>query len=286
MKIVAWVMSVALVAIGCSAAQADQWTASKLRGGVFIARGQQWVPLTRGEVVEDGRTVHTMANGYVEFDRGDETISLAANTEAQVVAQQGGRYTVVSQYFGEVSVQDDHTALPHLEVDTPYIAAVVKGTRFTVRSDQKLSRVDVSEGEVQVRDANTLFSVTIFANQHAGAGLAQPLFAGGSGRISSITNQIGQVVSTQNASRHAESTGASEDNSSSDGKSDNGKGNGGVPGNGGSNGNSDNAGKSDNGNGNGGQPGNGGSNSNGNSGNGNSGGSNSKGNSGNGNGDD
>jgi hypothetical protein len=56
----------------------------------------------------------------------------------------------VIQNLGTLLFKVQHTGIPHFAVDTPMLAAVVKGTTFTVVVDQNRSAVQVIQGAVQV----------------------------------------------------------------------------------------------------------------------------------------
>ena len=84
--------------------------------------------------VPDSRAIRTLASGRVTFTGGNETVDIAPNTQIQIFAK-GGRkpFTTVKQYFGTVSVKAEVQQVQHFAVQTSYLAAVVKGTRFTSR---------------------------------------------------------------------------------------------------------------------------------------------------------
>jgi ferric-dicitrate binding protein FerR (iron transport regulator) len=58
--------------------------------------------------------------------------------------------TRLVQWLGEAFFEVGHRSTPHFEVDTPYLAAIVKGTAFTVEVTHDDSAVAVSEGVVAV----------------------------------------------------------------------------------------------------------------------------------------
>jgi hypothetical protein len=59
-------------------------------------------------------------------------------------------FTRVIQTLGTMLFKVRHTGTPHFAVDTPMLAAVVKGTTFTIVVDKDRSAVQVIEGAVQV----------------------------------------------------------------------------------------------------------------------------------------
>ena len=132
---------------------ADDWTAVKLRGNVLQLVDGEWGPLERGDVVPDSRVIRTMGGGRVTFVRGEETLDLGGNTQIQIHDRGGCRpFTTVKQYFGKVQVEAEVKQVQHFAVQTPYLVAVVKGTKFTVVSGKSDSQVSVERGAVSVAD--------------------------------------------------------------------------------------------------------------------------------------
>lgn len=150
------------------AAVADDWTAAQLRGQVVQLVDNQWQPLKRGMVVPDSRVVRTMKTGHVTFERGSETVDLGPDTQIQIYDRAGKKpFTTVKQYFGTVAVEADVRNVQHFGVDTPFLAAVVKGTRFTVISGKTGSSVTVRRGHVAVENLRTHSKVTLSVGQTA-----------------------------------------------------------------------------------------------------------------------
>lgn len=170
-----WKLWVALAVVGAvlsvGAVRADDWTADKLRGQVLQLVDGQWQPLNRGMVVPDSRVIRTLAWGRVTFVRGNETVDIGPNTQIQIY-DEGGRkpFTTVKQYFGSVSVEAQVEEVQHFAVQTPYLAAVVKGTRFTVNSDANGASVSVQRGHVMVASYEDGDRETISVGQSAAVG--------------------------------------------------------------------------------------------------------------------
>jgi len=195
-KAIALSMTVTLLSTG---AWADDWSADKLRGIVLVQRDGQWVHLERGDTVPDSSAIRTTNNGYVDLVRNGETISVSPSTLLQVHDRSGRPFTTVCQAFGEVTVADKHGRAAHFAVVTPFIAAVVKGTIFTVKSGRMNASVSVDRGQVGVEDLNAHTFVNLGVDQHASAGPNQPMTVGGSGDLPPIRNAKGVVVSTVTA---------------------------------------------------------------------------------------
>jgi hypothetical protein len=221
---------------------------------------------------------------------GRQTITLAANSRLSVAPDSSDGLTRIIEDLGSALFQVDHRSAPHFRVDTPLLAAVVKGTTFTVSADGERDSVHVVQGLVEVRsNANGQAS-------DVSSGATAQVTRGGEGGVHLIapssTASLGQsaralpalnyaavsdgVLSNQAPAEGADSQGSGGDigvtaagmdlanAGNENGANGNaGNGNGGAGGNGDGNGNG-------NGGGNGG--GGGGGNGNGNNGNGNGGG--------------
>lgn len=206
--------AIAGLATSPGTALADDWLAAKLRGAVVVEQDGQWVALHRGDVVSDARSIKTLAGGAVEFTRDGEVISVSQNSQIQIHDRTGQRYTTVSETVGTIAVEANVEKVRHFEVDTAFMVAVVKGTKFIITTDAKASGVKVTRGKVGVEDRHSGTFVDVLVDQTATTGMDQPLTVTGSGTLQPITNAFGVAVSTNGKTA---STGT-----------DNGKGNGGV----------------------------------------------------------
>ena len=154
------VLSVLLAIAGCmaafggpAAAGAVEWTVRTVTGDAQLqAAGTAWQPLVGGRSVAEGDSIKTAANGRVVLVRGDESITVAANSSFTVAPAANGMLTSIAQKLGTLMFKVHKRADRHFEVRTPYLVATVKGTTFTVSVDGGGSAVHVTEGLVQVGD--------------------------------------------------------------------------------------------------------------------------------------
>lgn len=161
------VLAVLALALSSTIALADDWVAARLRGVVLQLVDGEWQKLGRGDIVPDSRVIRTLS-GSVEFERGGERVSLGANTQIQIYDEVRKRpFTTVKQYFGTVRVEANVENVQHFAVQTHYLAAVVKGTRFTVTAGEHSASVAVDRGSVFVQDRESRNDVTIVAGQSA-----------------------------------------------------------------------------------------------------------------------
>ena len=191
-----------MLALG-TVAQADDWSADKLRGPVVQLVDGQWQQLKRGMIVPDDRVVRTMAAGYVTFTRGKETLELGPDTQIQIFDKAGKKpFTTVKQYFGSVSVEAEVRNVQHFAVDTPFLAAVVKGTRFTVVSGKTNSTVTVRRGHVAVENLKNKSHVTLSVGQSASVDgvKTNSIVVSGSGKLPAVLGANNQAIVLGNAS--------------------------------------------------------------------------------------
>lgn len=161
-------LAAVILAVTAGTAFADDWTVTRLRGTVEQMVGGQWQPLERGGVVPDERKIFTRANGHATLVRGNEAIELGPNTQIEIY-DKGGRkpFTTVLQYAGVLTVEAEVRNVQHFAVRTTYLAAVVKGTRFTVTARSTGGSVEVLRGQVSVENEQNDETVLIVAGQKA-----------------------------------------------------------------------------------------------------------------------
>lgn len=202
-------LSLVSIALMTVAAAADDWTATRLRGVVFQFANGAWQQVHRNDVVPDGNAIRTAASGYADFTRGAETVSVGPQTQI-VISDKGGvkPFTTVRQDFGTVTVDAEVENVQHFAVETPYLAAVVKGTKFVVTSGPKGASVKVLRGHVECDDKLDKYTALLSVGQTATvtAGGAYTLSGGGkaasggmtvtgSGVLPDVVDAAGNVVS-------------------------------------------------------------------------------------------
>ncbi len=187
-----------------SVAMADDWVATKLRGGVFAFDGAGWVKVERGTVISDNRVIRTLLSGRVAFTRDGETIEMGGGTQISIRDKSGRRFTTVDEHYGLVTIEAEVENVQHFAVKTPYLAAVVKGTKFSVRVRDGKAKVEVSRGRVEVEDLERGLKVNVVPGQSASAG-DTPLEISGSGQLDTIVTLDGKpaVVPTVESPGHS-----------------------------------------------------------------------------------
>jgi hypothetical protein len=130
------------------------WSVSKSSGEVWISSaGAEQASLKQEEVLKPGDAIRTGHNGRVLLVRGEETILIAPNSVIAVPSEKkDGMSTTILQQAGSILLEVEKRNVKHFEVETPYLAAVVKGTHFRVTVNAASTSVEVSRGQVEVSD--------------------------------------------------------------------------------------------------------------------------------------
>jgi len=139
------------------AADGMPWRVSKSSGQVWTTTsGAQNVALTNDIELKPGDSIRTGPTGRVLLTRGEETILVSPNSAVALPAEQkDGLATTIIEQAGSILVHAEKRNVKHFQVETPYLAAVVKGTHFRVDVTKTGSQVAVLEGKVEVSDFKT-----------------------------------------------------------------------------------------------------------------------------------
>jgi hypothetical protein len=134
------------------AADDDPWSISKSSGDVWVASpGAAQVSLDQEISLKPGDTIRTGPNGRVLLTRGEETMLIAPNSVVGLPTdKKDGMATTILQQAGSILLDVEKRNVKHFEVETPYLAAVVKGTQFRVTVNAADTKVEVSRGQVEV----------------------------------------------------------------------------------------------------------------------------------------
>jgi hypothetical protein len=133
--------------------QDSAWRVSKVSGDVLIGSpGAQQVSVSSTTSLKPGDTIRTGRNGRVLLVRGAETILISANSQVVVpISNEVGRTTILQQ-AGTILLDVEKRNVQHFDVETPFLAAVVKGTQFQVTVTPRGAKVNVQRGQVEVAD--------------------------------------------------------------------------------------------------------------------------------------
>jgi hypothetical protein len=147
---------------------AQDWVINKVSGKVSVgSAGSPARSLAAGMSVSQGSTITTGANARAMLVRGSETLVVGPNSAIAIQPGQGGLTTTILQKSGQLTVDVETKQAPHFSVETPFMAAVVKGTMFDVRVSARDASVSVQRGRVQVADFATGQTADITPGQRA-----------------------------------------------------------------------------------------------------------------------
>jgi hypothetical protein len=164
-------LTIAGVLSTVSGAGAAEWTVAKLSGHVVIQAGPlRTAALTSGMTLQSGAVLIADKTGHALLVHGGDQMIVAPNSVI-AVPKDGGARTTVLERLREVELDVSHQSTPHFAVETPFLAALVKGTHFTVRVFRRGATVTVERGRVEVDDLLTGEKVDILPGQTA---LVQP----------------------------------------------------------------------------------------------------------------
>ena len=156
--IVPVVVAAGLVLTGATAASAEGerlWRVSDIKGSALVRiDGEKWTTLKRGDKVVPGTDVKTGTDGRIIMVRPGDSLDVAPNSyfNIPVKGQAGAKKpaTHILQKMGTILFKITTRPDNPFTVQTPYLAAVIKGTTFTVSVDSNDAALHVSKGAVQV----------------------------------------------------------------------------------------------------------------------------------------
>ena len=156
MRLVGFLLALLLLWSQPALAQDPNWVVGDVGGPVELRRGTTVQPLRRGLRLQPGDAVMTGRNGRVSLARGREFIVLAPLSRIVIptAAQREGGLIQIIQELGRATFNIERRSTPHFGVRTPHLAAIVRGTVFTVRMDDVGCHVAVNEGRVEVKSAD------------------------------------------------------------------------------------------------------------------------------------
>ena len=142
----------ALIATPALAKVSSAWVVAQKSGDVrVIHNGLQPASVQVRAALSPGDVIATGANGRAMLTRGDDYVVVAPGSRLLLPkAEEKRGFTRLIQQVGTMLYKVKHTGVPHFAVQTPMLAAVVKGTSFSVVVDDQRAAVQVTEGVVEV----------------------------------------------------------------------------------------------------------------------------------------
>jgi hypothetical protein len=162
---------VSLVAVPKLGAAADAWTVVQGSGPAVhqLANGQS-TPLKIGDIVAEGDSVQTGPDGrwVLQHHEHADTVTVSPGSQFRIPdPHRESAVAAVVQSMGTLLFDVEHTPGRRFEVDGPYLAAVVKGTSFTVAVTPGGSTVNVTRGAVEVQSPMTHGTALVGPGQFA-----------------------------------------------------------------------------------------------------------------------
>ena len=150
-KILFGLAPVLLAASGSAMAATPAWKVSEVSGDVRMTENGRAKAAVRGALLASGATIATGPNSRAVIVRGEEFVVISPRTQIRVPAAAAqNKIMQLIEDFGTAVFRINKKSTPHFGVQTPYLAAVVKGTTFTVTVGEQGGSVQVTEGAVQV----------------------------------------------------------------------------------------------------------------------------------------
>ncbi len=149
-------------------AQAGDWIAAQVSQPAQYTRdAQTWHEITPGMVVPNRSWIQTGRRGRLLLRRDTEMIQFKPGTVAAITSHTEGAalLTNVRQKTGSLLLDVQTRATKHTSVETPFLAAVVKGTRFVVDVSRRGARLRVERGVVETTHLSRGERIDVLAGQ-------------------------------------------------------------------------------------------------------------------------
>jgi hypothetical protein len=127
-----------------------------------------WQALQAKGHVPDGAEIRTGSDGNAVVAQGLDRVEIRSGTALVVAARASGRDRMeIDQTSGSATYTVEKRPAGTFSVHTPYVVAVVKGTKFDVDISSEETSVSVREGRVGVSDRRGGDSVDVTPGQRA-----------------------------------------------------------------------------------------------------------------------
>src|SRR4051794_33902785 len=143
----------ALMAMSATAHAADGpvWRVTEVTGDVRVTDDGHSRAAVKGALLASGSVVAAAAGARAVLVHDKDFVIVSPNSRIRIALpeQQKGIFQIISE-FGTSLFRIEHKDTPHFGVQTPYLAAVVKGTVFSVTVGDTGASVQVTQGAVDV----------------------------------------------------------------------------------------------------------------------------------------
>jgi hypothetical protein len=213
-KVFPIVLAAALIALPITTLHSAPWgwLVQKTSGSAAYQSAQlRMTPLRKGVTLNKGTTVSTGMNGKVLLVRDAESVFIGPHSIATIAPHPTpGMRTTVLLRKGKLDLSVNTKARPHFSVETPYLVAIVKGTKFQVTSSSYRSEVMVREGRVRVKALISGKYADVDPGQKAMVDRSGNLTLSGRGKLASTKRGVRHSVAASLRNSGTPSTGASD----------------------------------------------------------------------------
>ena len=145
-------LSLSVLAVCFGTAEAADWVVSKINPPAqYSADGDKWHALSVGKPIPDGSWVRTGERGMLLLEKDAGSVLFKPGSLAEITSEFEGRAgTSIKQRSGALLLDVETRDRAHTEVQTPFLAAVVKGTKFESRVGKWDAEIEVRRGIVEV----------------------------------------------------------------------------------------------------------------------------------------
>jgi hypothetical protein len=127
-----------------------------------------WINIDSGASLSPGTEITTGEDGFVILVNGADRVQIMANSHVQLPAvERPGVLMRILHRLGTVFFEVGKRPGRQFEVDTPYLVAIVKGTKFSTEVSDAGGWVNVTEGVVGVTASSSGASVDVAPGQTA-----------------------------------------------------------------------------------------------------------------------
>jgi hypothetical protein len=133
----------------------ESWVAVEV-GGAVAQRDADgaWQAVGPGTVLAAGASLRTGDGAMLVLSHGRDRVTVSPNSELQIPAHADPAHGAsIIERIGTILFRVEHSPGRRFEVESPYLAAVVKGTVFTVSTSDQAGSVHLAEGSVEVSAA-------------------------------------------------------------------------------------------------------------------------------------
>jgi len=166
--LVFFIAAVLMVSGSTAWSQEAKWTVASASKARILVPGGTWQPLTVETALAPGAEIKVGPGGRAVIEQNGDIVTLSPNSHMKVPAPKTAGGTSILQKLGTMlfKVRKRDPRLLNLvgtaaaketpfKVETPYLAAVIKGTIFSVNVSPQGSALHVTEGLVEAISVST-----------------------------------------------------------------------------------------------------------------------------------